>query len=99
MISLGVFSLQYQNELVTAYSRNDFLGRFARQVIKPPTTVVSLPKRRPNGLTSGCETRIPPRLSFRVIASYNFLGSILLGVLLFWIIGYVFVIVSLNYEQ
>ncbi|XP_033230954.1 sphingomyelin phosphodiesterase 4 isoform X2 [Belonocnema kinseyi] len=79
---------KYQNELVTAYSRNDFLGRLARQVIKPPTTVVSLPKRGPNGFTSGCETRIAPRLSFRVIATYHFLGSILLGVLFFSIVGY-----------
>lgn len=70
--------------------RNDIFGRIARQIIKPPTLVVNLPKRTPNGFTSGSEIRIPPRISFRIMANYHVSGSIFFGILFFWILGFVY---------
>ncbi|XP_051170691.1 sphingomyelin phosphodiesterase 4 [Leptopilina boulardi] len=79
---------KYQHELSRMYMRNDIFGRIARQIIKPPTLVVNLPKRTPNGFTSGSEIRIPPRISFRIMANYHVSGSIFFGILFFWILGY-----------
>lgn len=79
---------KYQHDLIRIYRRNDFIGRIAHQIIKPPTLVVNLPKRTTSGFTSGSEVRIPPRISFRVLANYHVSGSILIGMLFFWILGY-----------
>ncbi|XP_043462172.1 sphingomyelin phosphodiesterase 4 [Leptopilina heterotoma] len=79
---------KYQHDLIRIYRRNDFIGRIAHQIIKPPTLVVNLPKRTTSGFTSGSEVRIPPRISFRVMANYHVSGSILIGMLFFWILGY-----------
>lgn len=79
---------KYEHDLIRIYTRNDLLGRIAHQVIKPPTIVVNLPKRTSNGFTSGSEVRIPPRISLRLMANYHILGSIIFGILFFWILGY-----------
>ncbi|XP_031778842.1 sphingomyelin phosphodiesterase 4 isoform X1 [Nasonia vitripennis] len=79
---------KYQHELMEAYSRQDFLGRVTRQILKPPTKVVYLPKRTSSGFSSGYEKRLPPHISLRSIASYNFIISITIGMFFFWLIGY-----------
>jgi hypothetical protein len=84
---LPVTIIQYQQELVGAYTREDFLGKITRQILKPPTTVVQLPKRTPNGFSSGYEKRLPPYISLRSIASYNFMSGLTFGMFFFWLIG------------
>ncbi|KAJ8681355.1 hypothetical protein QAD02_017142 [Eretmocerus hayati] len=79
---------KYQQELVAAYSREDFLGRIARQILRPPTTIVQLPKRTQNGFSSGYEKQLPPHVSLRSIASYHFLAGLALGFFFFWLLGY-----------
>ncbi|XP_011506496.1 PREDICTED: sphingomyelin phosphodiesterase 4 [Ceratosolen solmsi marchali] len=82
------FNTKYQHELVGAYTREDFLGRITRQILKPPTTVVQLPKRTSNGFSSGYEKRLPPHISLRPAANYNFMSGLILGMFIFWLIGY-----------
>ena len=63
------------------------MGRITRQILKPATTVVQLPKRTFNGFSSGYEKRLPPHISLRSIASYNFLFGVAFGMFTFWLIG------------
>ncbi|KAL7294296.1 hypothetical protein TKK_0012311 [Trichogramma kaykai] len=79
---------KYQDHLCSAYSREDFFGRISRQILKPPSTVVQLPKRTPTGFSSGYEKNIPPHISLRAAASYYLMIRFMLGVLLFWLFGY-----------
>ncbi|XP_043281782.1 sphingomyelin phosphodiesterase 4 isoform X2 [Venturia canescens] len=79
---------KYKSEIATAYHRRDFLGRIARRILTPPTVVVNLPKRTSNGFSDLERREIPPRLSLRPLASHNFIAEMLIGVLIFWTIGY-----------
>lgn len=73
-------NFKYRREIIRLYSKESFLGSVFRELIAPPVTVTTLPKRTPNGFTSGCEERLPPRLSLRPLANYSFLISVLLGI-------------------
>lgn len=81
-------NLKYRHEIMALYDRQNFIGSIFRQLIAPPTTVVRLPKRTLNGFTSGCEKRLPPRLSLRPLANYTFLSSISFGMFIAWITNY-----------
>ncbi|XP_032686801.1 sphingomyelin phosphodiesterase 4 isoform X2 [Odontomachus brunneus] len=81
-------NFKYRHEIITLYNRQSFFGTICRQLITPPTTVVKLPKRTPNGFTSGCEERLPPRLSLRSLANYTFLTSVSIGIFVTWIFNY-----------
>lgn len=83
-INLRTYDLQYRREIIALYNKQSFFGSIFRQLIIPPVTVVKLPKRTPNGFTSGCEERLPPRLSLRPLASYTFLISVSCGILISW---------------
>lgn len=85
--------MQYRHEIMALYDRQNFIGSIFRQLIAPPTTVVRLPKRTLNGFTSGCEKRLPPRLSLRPLANYTFLSSISFGMFIAWITKYVILII------
>ncbi|XP_014479776.1 PREDICTED: sphingomyelin phosphodiesterase 4 [Dinoponera quadriceps] len=79
---------KYQHDITALYSRRSFFGTVCRQLLVPPTTVVKLPKRTPYGFTSGCEERLPARLSLRPLASYTFLLVVMLGIFATWIFNY-----------
>lgn len=77
-------NLKYRREIIALYNKQSFFGSIFRQLIIPPVTVVKLPKRTSNGFTSGCEERLPPRLSLRPLASYIFLISMSFGIFISW---------------
>ncbi|XP_029171226.1 sphingomyelin phosphodiesterase 4 [Nylanderia fulva] len=81
-------NFKYRREIVGLYSRQSFLGSIFRQLITPPVTVRKLPKRMPGGFTSGCEERLPPRLSLRPLASYSFVVSVLCSIFVAWLTNY-----------
>ncbi|XP_058808686.1 sphingomyelin phosphodiesterase 4 [Phymastichus coffea] len=82
------FNTKYQREMAEIYSRRDFLGKITRQILKPPTKVVQLPKRTSNGFSSGYEKRLPPHISLRSAASYRLMSALAFGIFVFWLIGY-----------
>ncbi|XP_015116625.1 sphingomyelin phosphodiesterase 4 [Diachasma alloeum] len=79
---------KYERQIEMFYNREDFVGRLTKKVLQPPTSVRQLPKRVNGGFTVGSEKKIPPRLSLRVLASYNFMTAILICVILLRLIGY-----------
>lgn len=79
--------LQYQDRLIEAYNREDIVGKVVRQILRPPTKVVQLPKRTSNGFSSGYEKELPPYLSFRTIGSYYFIISAVFGLFSIWAMG------------
>ncbi|XP_072762293.1 sphingomyelin phosphodiesterase 4 isoform X2 [Anoplolepis gracilipes] len=81
-------NFKYRREIIALYNRRSFFGSIFRQLITPPVTVIKLPKRTPDGFTSGCEERLPPRLSLRPLASYTFLISVSCGIVIAWFINY-----------
>ncbi|XP_025158099.1 sphingomyelin phosphodiesterase 4 isoform X2 [Harpegnathos saltator] len=81
-------NLKYRHEIIALYNKRSFFGTVCRQLITPPTTVVKLPKRTPNGFTSGCEERLAPRLSLRPLANYTFLMSVSFGIFVTWMFNY-----------
>ncbi|EFN60972.1 Sphingomyelin phosphodiesterase 4, partial [Camponotus floridanus] len=81
-------NLKYRREIIALYNKQSFFGNISRQLLMPPVTVVKLPKRTPNGFISGCEERLPPRLSLRPLASYTFLISISCGIFIAWFTTY-----------
>lgn len=78
----------YENEITTVFGRNDFIGRVARRVLQPPTTIRELPKRTVDGMTQGQTINLGARLSLRTAAGYNFLAIMLVGAIVFWLMGY-----------
>lgn len=88
-VDLRTYDLQYRREIIALYNKQSFFGNISRQLLIPPVTVVKLPKRTPNGFISGCEERLPPRLSLRPLASYTFLISISCGIFIAWFTTYV----------
>uniref|UniRef100_A0A0C9R7R2 Smpd4_1 protein n=1 Tax=Fopius arisanus TaxID=64838 RepID=A0A0C9R7R2_9HYME len=70
-----VINSKYNLQITTFYNREDFVGRLTKKIIQPPTTVRQLPKRVNGGFTGGSEKIIPPRLSLRIFASYNFMTA------------------------
>lgn len=67
------------------YERNDVIGRIARQVFIPPTTITQLPKRTEQGFYSGYEKSLPPRISLRFLANYRVIIGYFLGLLVAWL--------------
>ncbi|XP_012272943.1 sphingomyelin phosphodiesterase 4 [Orussus abietinus] len=82
------YNRKYERELIAAYSRNDFFGRVVRQILVPPTTVIKLPKRVGCEFSSGCEEKLPPRISLRPLSRYGFLLFMTIGMFFSWIFGY-----------
>ncbi|KAG7198867.1 hypothetical protein KM043_015693 [Ampulex compressa] len=81
---------KYREEIVNAYNRRGFLGSICRRLLRPPTTVVKLPKRTTGGFFSGYEERLPARLSLRPLANYSLLGTIVFGTFVAWLTNYGF---------
>ncbi|KAL6430906.1 hypothetical protein ACFW04_007007 [Cataglyphis niger] len=81
-------NLKYRREIIALYHRRSFFGSIFRQLVAPPVTIVKLPKRTPNGFISGCEERLPPRLSLRPLANYRFLVSVSCSIFLAWLLDY-----------
>lgn len=81
-------NFKYRREISNLYYRRGFAGSVCRQILQPPTKVVKLPKRTPQGFSSGCEERIPPRLSLRPLANYSLLLTITLGLFIAWLTSY-----------
>ncbi|KAK2581186.1 hypothetical protein KPH14_007988 [Odynerus spinipes] len=79
---------KYRHEINELYNKRNFLGSICRQVLIPPTMVVKLPKRTPNGFSSGYEERIPPRLSLRRLANNGFLVSISASMFIAWVTNF-----------
>ncbi|XP_034951732.1 sphingomyelin phosphodiesterase 4 [Chelonus insularis] len=83
-----IINHKYEAEITTLYNRNDFVGRVARRILRPPTSVISLPKRTQSGFSPGGEQRLPPRLSLRFLASHSFITLMLFGAFIFCLLGY-----------
>ncbi|XP_031849675.1 sphingomyelin phosphodiesterase 4 [Nomia melanderi] len=79
---------KYRHKIATMYHQRGILGSICRQILEPPTKIVKLPKRTQNGFFSGCEERIPPRLSLRPLANYKFLLALAFGMFFAWLINY-----------
>ncbi|XP_066596827.1 sphingomyelin phosphodiesterase 4 isoform X2 [Prorops nasuta] len=75
---------QYETEIGAAFYRPGFIGKICRQILIPPTTVVKLPKRTPNGISPGGEKRLQPRLSLRLLANKSLLSTLGFGIFVSW---------------
>ncbi|XP_053595621.1 sphingomyelin phosphodiesterase 4 isoform X2 [Microplitis demolitor] len=76
-----VINHKYETKIISMYNRNDFIGRIARKILQPPTTVIQLPKRTQSGFLPREERCLPPRLSLRILARHNFIFTFLLELL------------------
>lgn len=63
------------------YCKEDFVGRFSRQIILPPKIIHRYDKSIP-GKSPRITEHLPPRISLRRFASHQFLAYIFLGALL-----------------
>ncbi|KAH0560300.1 hypothetical protein KQX54_003305 [Cotesia glomerata] len=79
---------KYEAKIISMYNRNDFIGRIARKILQPPTTVIQLPKRTSTGFLSREEHRLPPRLSLRFIARHDFSVLMIFGAFIFCLMGF-----------
>ncbi|KAJ8917730.1 hypothetical protein NQ315_005179 [Exocentrus adspersus] len=68
------------------YHSPTFTGRLARQILCPPITTYRYDKSLPG--SPRVSSNLPPRISFRFMASYRFLTYLCLGALIFWSLGY-----------
>ncbi|KAF7990193.1 hypothetical protein HCN44_011485 [Aphidius gifuensis] len=78
-----IINSKYEREITNSYWRNDMIGRMAKRILQPPTIVRCLPKRTSKGFTLAQESELSPRLSLRILASYNFLVILILSILVF----------------
>lgn len=68
------------------YHNPTFWGRLSRELLCPPITVYHYSKSIP--WSPRVSNNLPPRVSLRFMANYQFITYFVIGALLAWLLGY-----------
>ena len=81
---------QYQHEFSTLYSRPDFVGRLAQQILSPPHRTQTTPDKALSPVSRGTQQALTqPRLRLRWLASYqNMVYFVVLYLLMYLLWGF-----------
>lgn len=78
---------QFQQDITKYYYKTNYIGRLTRQLLRPPMTIYKYDKSQ-EGRSPRVAINLPPRISFRPLASHKFLVYMILGGLLSNLFGY-----------